>query len=310
LKTQRYPAKTQKKQKKIVTLSEAYPFESHYVTANNIRLHYVDEGPADGKPLLFLHGNPTWSYLYRNIIPPLAATGYRVLAMDNMGFGRSDKPLDVEAHTIQRHVANLQGFIESLGLQQVTFVGHAWGAVFSLAYAAQKAENVSALVLLNGDTYLAIKLPGLFKILFIWPITSALLARRLNVSARLLLQRGTYYRQHLNAAIMARYINVFSDYTARAGVLGLPRMLPLKQNHPSSEFLRKLEGQLPSFKMPVLLIAGAHDPGSGVVAMRRLQQMLPHAEMHTMEHAGHFMQEDAPEEIVFLIQEFLKQHFT
>jgi len=293
-----------------MTISEAYPFESHYMTANDIRLHYVDEGPADGRPLLFLHGNPTWSYLYRNIIPPLAADGYRVLALDNMGFGRSDKPLDVEAHTIQRHVANLQGFIETLNLRQVTLVGHAWGSVFSLAYAAHKAANVSALVLLNGDTYLAIKLPGLFKILFIWPITSELFARRLNLSARLLLQRGTYYRQHLNAAIMARYMDVFSDYSSRAAVLGLPRMIPVKQNHPSAEFLRQVEVQLPSFQMPVLLLAGAHDPGSGVVAMQRLQQMLPHAKMHTMEHAGHFMQEVAPEEIVLLIREFLKQHLN
>ena len=154
---------------------------------------------------------------------PWRQPGIAVLALDNMGFGHSDKPVEIEAHTIQRHVANLQGFIEALNLQQVTLIGHAWGAIFALAYAAERADNVAALVFLNGDTYL--NLP--FFVKFIEDFVHLADHRRAFGSPVELvgpdyIEKWDLPPPELNAAVMAGYMDIFSKYEARSGAWPAP----------------------------------------------------------------------------------------
>ena len=122
-------------------------FEEHYEVIDGIRLHYVDEG--SGPPILLVHGQPTWSYLYRKMIQPLVAAGYRCIAPDLMGFGLSDKPTDESAYTLRRHVGLVTGLVEKLQLEGVTIVGQDWGGPIGLRYAIDHQDNVRSLVILN-----------------------------------------------------------------------------------------------------------------------------------------------------------------
>ncbi len=122
-------------------------FEEHYEVIDGIRLHYVDEG--SGPPILLVHGQPTWSYLYRKMIQPLVAAGYRCISPDLMGFGLSDKPTDESAYTLKRHVELVTGLVERLQIQGVTIVGQDWGGPIGLRYAIDHQDNVRSLVILN-----------------------------------------------------------------------------------------------------------------------------------------------------------------
>lgn len=132
-----------------------YPFAPHYVdvTAGDtqpLRMHYVDEGPGDGPPIVLLHGEPTWSYLYRTMIPPLSAAGHRVLAPDLIGFGRSDKPTRIEDYTYLRHVEWVTSWFENLDLHDVTLFVQDWGSLIGLRIAAEHGDRIARLVVANG----------------------------------------------------------------------------------------------------------------------------------------------------------------
>jgi len=126
-----------------------FPYQPHYHAWQDLRMHYLDEGPADGPVMLLLHGMPTWSYLYRDVIPPLVAAGYRCIAPDHMGFGRSDKPTDIHWYTIARHTEILTTLITSLDLNGISLVCQDWGGPIGLAQAAMMPERFSRLVIMN-----------------------------------------------------------------------------------------------------------------------------------------------------------------
>ena len=126
-----------------------FPFEPRYLDAGEIKLHYVDEGPRDSAPLLFAHGNPTWSYLWRRQIAELSSRGHRCIAFDHMGFGRSDKPPQLSAYSLERHVANALALIDELDLADVTLVAHDWGGPIGLGAMVERSDRLRALVLMN-----------------------------------------------------------------------------------------------------------------------------------------------------------------
>ena len=117
-----------------------YPFAPHYAMVEGLRMHYVDEGPANGEVVLMLHGQPTWSYLYRKMIPVIAAAGYRAIAVDHLGMGRSDKPVDLNFHTFEKHVQRLKTFISVLGLKEITLFCQDWGSLIGLRVAGDMPE--------------------------------------------------------------------------------------------------------------------------------------------------------------------------
>ncbi|MCI0825570.1 MAG: alpha/beta fold hydrolase, partial [Chloroflexi bacterium] len=153
-------------------------FEQHYEEIDGVRIHYVDEG--SGPPILMVHGQPTWSYLYRKMIPPLVDAGYRCIAPDLMGFGLSDKPTDESVYTLRRHVELITGLIEKLQLKGITTVGHDWGGPISLRYAIDHQDNLRALVILN-TLVKTIPIPLLFSLAFRSGRFSSFLIRRMDL---------------------------------------------------------------------------------------------------------------------------------
>ncbi|MGQ9625016.1 MAG: haloalkane dehalogenase [Candidatus Bathycorpusculaceae bacterium] len=131
-----------------------YPFKPNYIQVNenglSIRLHYVDEGPKDAEPILLMHGEPTWSFLYRHMIPIFAKAGYRAVAPDLIGFGKSDKPTKIEDHTYRRHVKWITQFVEKLDLKRITMFCQNWGSLIGLRVAAENPERFNRIVLSNG----------------------------------------------------------------------------------------------------------------------------------------------------------------
>lgn len=128
-----------------------YPFEPHYATVDGLRMHYVDEGPRNGEVVLMLHGQPTWSYLYRKLIAPLAAAGHRAIAPDLIGMGRSDKPVSLEIHTLEQQVEWVAEFIETLGLRAITLFGQDWGSIIGLRLVGDHPDWFARVVISNGD---------------------------------------------------------------------------------------------------------------------------------------------------------------
>ncbi len=135
-----------------------YPFEPHYVTIDGLRMHYVDEGPSDGEVVLLLHGEPSWSYLYRKMIPGLANAGHRVIAVDHIGMGRSDKPVDLSVHTYEQHIDWVTRFIEELELTQITLFSQDWGGLIGLRIVGDHPERFARVVAAN--TRLPVIPPG------------------------------------------------------------------------------------------------------------------------------------------------------
>lgn len=200
-----------------------YPFAPHYVdvTAGDtqpLRMHYVDEGPGDGPPIVLLHGEPTWSYLYRTMIPPLSAAGHRVLAPDLIGFGRSDKPTRIEDYTYLRHVEWVTSWFENLDLHDVTLFVQDWGSLIGLRIAAEHGDRIARLVVANGFLPAAQgRTPLPF---YVW---RAFARYSPVLPAGRLVNFGTVHR--VPAGVRAGYDAPFPDKTYQAGARAFPRLV-------------------------------------------------------------------------------------
>ena len=276
-----------------------YPFESHFLNVHGVRLHYVDEGAGD--PVLMLHGQPTWSYLWRKIIPSIAASR-RAIAPDLMGFGLSDKPPDRD-YTFVEHAGMLERLIETLGLKDLTLVLHDWGGPIGLQYAVRHPENMKALVLVSTFAGTGFRAPWWFRLPTRTPLLSDLLVRRFNLFGRYAIRFGSLSR--VPAEVLREYRERHPDYASRKGVAAFPKMLPLSSGdeawRPMAETRRRLTG----LKTPTLFIAGDRDPVTRWLGLDWILEAMPHARVEIVEKAGHYIQEDRPDELTRLILEFL-----
>jgi haloalkane dehalogenase len=282
-----------------------YPFPPNYVEVDGLRIHYVDEGPKSAAPILMLHGEPTWSYLYRKMIPPLASAGRRVVAPDLIGFGRSDKPASIDDHSYARHVGWINGLIEGLGLQRITLVVHDWGALVGLQIAALHPERFARLVILNssfnaGDDqptpeYLA-GFEAWKKLLLETPYLQVGLAVQANAATE------------LPPDVKAAYEAPFPDGSYQSGVRILDSLIPWKPGIPGVEENRRARELLRQWSKPVL-IAFSADSDRLHPGQRDVYRGLFPAESVwrdvTVEGVRHFMQEDKPDELAALIDEFI-----
>ena len=275
---------------------EGYPFEPHYldVTAPGVaplRMHYVDEGPRDGAPVLLLHGEPTWSYLYRSMIEPLTAAGRRVLAPDLIGFGRSDKPAAIGDYTYQRHVEWITSWLNQLDLRGVTAVVQDWGSLIGLRVAAENPDRFSHLFIANGFLSTADRpAPPAFRL---WRA----FARYTPVfSAGWLVDRATV--KPVPAAVRAGYDAPFPDKRYQAGARAFPQLVPTSPDDPAVPACRAAWEVLGRWEKPVLCVFGKNDPILGK-ADQPLIDHIPGAagQPHARITAGHFIQEDAGPEL-------------
>jgi haloalkane dehalogenase len=276
---------------------QGYSFQPNYVdvtaggASEPLRMHYVDEGPRDGAPVVLLHGEPTWSYLYRTMIGPLAKAGHRVLAPDLIGFGRSDKPTRSSDYTYQRHVDWLTSWLTSLDLRDVTVVVQDWGSLIGLRVAAEHPERFSKLFIANGFLPTADRpTPRAFGI---W---RAFAKHTPWFDAGWLVDRGTVHK--VPAAVRAGYNAPFPDKRYQAGARAFPQLVPTSPSDPAIPANRAAWKVLGRWEEPVLCVFGSRDPILGK-ADKPLIRHIPGAagQPHARIVAGHFIQEDAGPEL-------------
>lgn len=278
-----------------------YPFAPNYVEIGGLRMHYVDEGDTNSNPVLMLHGEPTWSYLYRKMIPPVAEAGHRVIAPDLIGFGRSDKPASTEVHTYAYHVAAITEFIEELDLQNIVLVCQDWGSLIGLRVAAESPERFVGIVLANGALPTGESLSPAFD-------NWRQMVVRFNERGDMPIG-GNIARNH-GAEIGAAYNAPFPDARYKAGPLTLPLIVPVTPDDPAVVANLAAWEVFKSWGKPFLTAFSDGDPvTAGQDA--RFREEVPGAQGQnhtTIIGAGHFLQEDKGEELAEVVIQFIEDN--
>jgi haloalkane dehalogenase len=281
-----------------------FPFEAHFLRAGEVSLHYVDEGPPDARPLLFLHGNPTWSYLWRRQITELSANGHRCVAFDHMGFGRSGKPPRLSAYSLERHVDNALTVIDTLDLRDITLVAHDWGGPIGLGALLARPDRLRALVLMNTWAW---ELPS-FLPPFLREFRTEGLGEILTLGGNLFVESipGGMARRDPDPVMMEAYRAPFPDYWSRAGTLAFQRDIPLTERDRSAPLMGSIHERLPSVEAPVLLVWGMRDPVFQPVFLDQWRELFPQAEVAEVADASHFVVEDRPDVVIDAMKRFLR----
>jgi len=285
-------------------LAREFPFRRRVLLQGGRRIHFVDEGK--GRPVLLVHGNPTWSFVWRKVLRGvLAEEGLRVIAPDLLGFGLSSKPARPSDHTVGLHVETLAGLWEALGLQNVILVAQDWGGPIGLgAAAARMALDPSSLagLVLGNTSVLAPRRPmrtTAFHRFSHLPIASDLAFRGLLFPVPVL-DRVQGDRDSLGWSEKRAYAWPLRHLRDRAGPLGLARMVPDREDHPSLPALERIGAWARDYRGPVSLVWGTRDPILGR-ALARHQDAWPQASVTSLP-AGHFLQEEVPEDLVASIR--------
>jgi haloalkane dehalogenase len=278
-----------------------YPFEPHYIEVPPaLRMHYVDEGPADAAPVLMLHGEPSWSYLYRKMIPLFVAAGHRAVAPDLIGFGRSDKPAARTDYTYQSHVDWVRAFLEATDLRDITLVCQDWGSLIGLRLLAEESGRFARAVVANGFLPTGDTPPG--KAFLAWQNFSQTVE---DFDVAFIVGGGT--AGGISEEIAAAYNAPFPDDTYKEGARQFPLLVPTSPDDPAAAANRAAWQKLETLEIPVLTAFGDSDPITAG-ADRAIQSRIPGAagQPHTtIQGGGHFIQEDKGEELAKVIVEWL-----
>jgi haloalkane dehalogenase len=282
-----------------------YPFAPHYLTVTDadgteLRIHYVDEGPRDAAPILLMHGEPSWSYLYRKFVPDLVARGHRVIAPDLIGFGKSDKPAARTDYTYERHVAWMSDWLTALDLTDITLFCQDWGGLIGLRLVAAFPDRFARLVVSNTGLPVGTGSSEGF---------DAWLAFSQNVPqfpVGFIVNGGT--TRDLTAAEIAAYDAPFPDETYKEGARQFPTLVPITPDHASVAENRAAWAVLERFEQPVLTAFGDKDAvtkGGERAFIERVPgaRGQPH---RIIAGGGHFIQEDAPAELSALIDDLIR----
>lgn len=279
---------------------QGYDFDPNYLELegdlSGLRMHYVDEG--SGPVILMLHGEPTWAYLYRKMIRPLAE-GARVLVPDLVGFGRSDKPTDRDWYTYDRHVESIVQLMVRLDLSDVTLVVQDWGGPIGLRVAVEHKDRFAHLVILNT---------GIFRPGPNWPSPGFLQWRDFaesnpDLPIGFVLQGAT--TTELTEEVVAAYEAPFPDAASKAGPAAFPLLVPLTENDPGAKEMARVAEALKTWSKPVLVAFSDSDPIFPQKVGRKLAERIPNALFVPIEAASHFLQEDRGEEIAAVMREWL-----
>jgi len=280
-----------------------FPWAPHYMTVKDddgtdIRIHFVDEGPRDAAPILLMHGNPSWAYLYRHMIPGLLATGRRVIAVDLVGCGRSDKPAAKSDYTLARHYDWMGKWLTQMDLSDITLFCQDWGGTIGLYLVAQSPERFARVIAANtglplgeGESEFMKMWVGMMReaTAFPWPMFEAGMQRKLTEEE------------------LAAYRAPFPSSDYEAGIIQFPVLIAVQTDNPGAPLNRAAWARLATFDKPFLTLFGDLDP----VARgwdKRAQAHIPGAaeqKHHNIPTANHFIQEDAPEELLAHIIPFL-----
>lgn len=271
-------------------------------------LHFVDEGPTEGAPtLLFVHGNPTWSFHWRRLIATHRSS-YRCVAPDHLGCGLSD--LQPRPLRLADHIDNLLSLIESLGLRQITLVAQDWGGAIGLGALLKARERFERIVLFNTGAFQPWFIPWRIRVCR-WPIVGKLAVQGANAFSLAALRMTLARRGKLEPAVAAGYLAPYSSWQRRAAVYQFVKDIPLSAAHPTWQTLGEIEAALPSLaKIPQLLVWGMRDWCFTPECLDKFAAAWPTAEVHSLADVGHWVVEDAPDDVEKLLTAFLERAHT
>jgi haloalkane dehalogenase len=303
-----------------------YPFAPCYEEVSDpdggtLRMHYVDEGPRDAPPILMLHGNPDWSYSFRELISAFSAAGFRAIAPDMLGFGRSDKLVDRRAHSIERHIGWLREFVSKQGLEDITLVCQDWGGTMGLGVVAAEESRFSRVVACNtilhtAEANLAGRLPPSYSVhalndheVCIGDRMLAWLARSQRMPGIKASDSVRGYLGDVSPEIAAGYDAPFPDEDHMVALRQFPMLIPLRPKDEGAVQNLKTWGALSTFQKPFLTVYGDSDPCTGgwdAIFQERVPgaKGQPHI---TFEGARHFLGEDRPKQLIAVTLEFIRQ---
>jgi haloalkane dehalogenase len=285
---------------------EGWDFAPHYAEVRAadgtpLRMHFVDEGPRDAAPVLLLHGNPSWSYLHRDMIRGLVARGHRAVAVDLVGFGRSDKPVDRTSYTLAGHVDWLEQWLVGSGLTGITLYCQDWGGLAGLQLLPRRPDRFARVVASNTGIPSG---EGVNETMARW-LEFSQSVDALPIGA--LVNNGT--GRELTAAELAAYEAPFPDGAYQAGALQFPLLIPVQPDNPGVPMCRATWDFLAGATLPFLTVMGSEDPiAFKPGAHRKFQRVVPGAaglDHVVIEGAGHFIQEDASDRLVEIIDAFV-----
>jgi haloalkane dehalogenase len=282
-----------------------YPFESRWLNLDGLRLHYLDEG--SGEAVVAVHGNPTWSFYYRNLVRELR-DDYRVIVPDHMGCGLSDKPSD-EAYdyTLSRRIEDFSQLMDELGVEDINLVVHDWGGMIGCAWAVRNVERIKRLVILNTAAF---PLPATKRFPWqLWMVRDTplgpVMVRGLNAFAR----GATHLactRKRLSKEVRDAFCAPYDSWAARRATLRFVQDIPLRPGDRGYEIVSGTSEQLEVFRdRPVLVCWGDKDFVFDHHFLAVWQRILPNADVHRFGDCGHWILEDASEEVIPIIKQFL-----
>ncbi len=280
-----------------------YPFEPHFFTIDGRhRMAYLDEG--DGPPVVMLHGNPSWSYLYRNLVSALRGR-YRCIVPDHLGCGFSDKPAD-GAYRLADHINRLEALLEALSVSRCALIVHDWGGAIGMGWAGRHPERVAGAVIFNTAAFPFPRLPLRIAVCR-WPLLGAFLVRGLNAFARAALTMAIC--KPLRPEIARGLLAPYSTWAKRIALHRFVQDIPMHAGHPSWQTLLAVEASLSRLRgLPFLLCWGGRDFCFNRDFFDEWHRRLPEAGAHFFADAGHYVLEDALAEILPLVDEFLARH--
>jgi len=273
-----------------------FPFAAHYREVDGLRLAHIDEG--DGAPVVFVHGEPTWSFLWRKVIGPVRDAGYRCIAPDLAGFGRSDKPTDVAWYSFDRHCEMTATLLEDLDLRGATVVVHDWGGGIGLNMAVEHADRIDRMVILDTGLF-----TGRQRMTDAWLAFHDFVVRTEDLPVGMLVRRGC--KTDPGDEVAAAYEAPYPDPSSKAGARAFPLMMPRTPEDPGAARGQRTQDALEADRRPKLVLWADSDPVIPLKAGVRLAEKFGAPPPRTIEDASHFLQEDQGPLIGSLIADWL-----
>lgn len=278
-----------------------FPFEPSYREVDGLRLAHIDEG--DGAPVLFMHGEPTWSFLWRHLITPVRDAGYRCVAPDMAGFGRSDKPTDIAWYSYDRHVALAATLLEDLDLRGATIVVHDWGGPIGLRLAVEHAARIDQIVILDTGLF-----TGHQRMSDAWLAFRDFVARTEDLPVGMLVRGGCHTDP--GDEVIAAYEAPYPDAASKAGARAFPGLVAQAPDAPGAAAGQRVLDSLREDRRPTLMLWGDSDPVLPLSVGERFAEAIGRPAPRPIEGAGHFLQEDCGPLLGALIAEWLHSERT